>query len=189
MSRPRGPPRPSHSKGNMATSCRIWRCKSSERRAEVKLTSSPPARLLCMPAYQSSRVLWLLPTTFYWGRHLHHLHSSYCTRASPVEEQPASAAPPTPVPKQSPRLQKMAPFPRSCGEHAFGRNHFEGDSGRTPQLQAARDPTLGQSTQAEPCRGIWLQDSDLVKEARREFFSKHSYNFITGGHLQSLRDI
>ena len=78
MLRSRGPPRQSHSKGNMATSCRIWRCKSSERRAEVKPTSSLPARLLCMPAHWSSRALWLLPTTSYWGRHLHHLHSSYC---------------------------------------------------------------------------------------------------------------
>ena len=77
MSRPRGPPRLRHSKGNMATSCGIWRCKSSKRRAEAKLTSSPPARPLYTPAHQSSRALWLLPTTPYWGRHLHHLHSSY----------------------------------------------------------------------------------------------------------------
>ena len=62
----------------MATSCRIWRCKSSERRVEAKLTSSPPARLLCTPFYQSSRVPWLLPTTSYWDRHLHHLHLLYC---------------------------------------------------------------------------------------------------------------
>ena len=73
MLRPRGPPRQSHSKGNMATSCRIWRHKSSNRRAKVKLTSSLPARPICMPAHWSSRALWLPPTTFYWGRHLHHL--------------------------------------------------------------------------------------------------------------------
>ena len=78
MSRPGGPPGQSHSKGNMATLCGIWRCKSSERRAEVKLTSSLPARPLCTPAHQSSRVFCLCATTFYWGRHLHHLHSSYC---------------------------------------------------------------------------------------------------------------
>ena len=77
MSRVRGPPRPKHCKRNMATSCKIWRCKSSERRAEAKPTSSPPARPLCTPAHQSSRALWLLPTTSYWGRNLHHLPSSY----------------------------------------------------------------------------------------------------------------
>ena len=74
----REPPRPSHSRGNMATSCRTWRSKSSERRAEAKLTSSLPARPPYMSAHWSSRALWLLLTTFYWGRHLHHPHSSYC---------------------------------------------------------------------------------------------------------------
>ena len=78
MSRPRESPRLSHSRGNMATSCGTQRSKSSKRRAEVKPTSSPPARPPCTPTHQSSRALWLLPTTFYWGRHLHHLHSSYC---------------------------------------------------------------------------------------------------------------
>ena len=29
-------------------------------------------------------------------------------------------------------------------------------------------------------------DSDLVKEARKEFFSKHSYNFITEGTCNLL---
>ena len=67
-------------------------------------------------------------------------------RASPVEEQPNSAVPPIPVPKQSSRPKRWHPSPRSCGEHAFGQNHFKGDSGRTPQLQAVRNPTLGQST-------------------------------------------
>ena len=78
MSRPREPPRLSHSRGNMAMSCRTWRSKSSKRRAEVNQTSSLPTRLPYMSAHWSSRALWLLPTTFYWGRHLHHPHSSYC---------------------------------------------------------------------------------------------------------------
>ena len=77
MLRSGGPPRQSHSKGNMATSCRILKCKSSKRRAEVKLTSSLPARPLCVPAHWSSGALWPLLTTFYWGRQLHHFPSSY----------------------------------------------------------------------------------------------------------------
>ena len=76
--RPEGPPRLRHSKENMATSCGTWRCKSSERRAEAKLASSPPSRPLCTPVLQSSGALWLLPTTSYQVRHLHHLHSCYC---------------------------------------------------------------------------------------------------------------
>ena len=76
--RPRVPLRLSHSKGNMATSCGTWRNKSSKRRAEVELTSSLPARPPCTPAHQSLKVLWLLPTTSYWGKHLCHLHLSCC---------------------------------------------------------------------------------------------------------------
>ena len=45
-----------------------------------------------------------------------------------------------------PSAQKMAPFPRACGKHTFGWNHFKGNPSRTPQLQVARDPTLEQST-------------------------------------------
>ena len=78
MSRSEGPPRLRHSKENIATSCGIWRHKSSERGVEAKLTSSLPARLVCTWVHQSSRTLLLLPTTFCWDTQLHHLHSSYC---------------------------------------------------------------------------------------------------------------
>ena len=62
----------------------IWDLEeqSSKRRAEVKPTSSLSTRSPCMPAHQSSKALWLFPTTFYWGKHLHHLHSS-CHRGLP----------------------------------------------------------------------------------------------------------
>ena len=72
-----GPPRPSYSKGNMAKSCGSWRHKSFKRRAEVKPTSSPPARPLCTPVLWSSRACWWIPTMFYWGRHLNLTHLPY----------------------------------------------------------------------------------------------------------------
>ena len=50
MQRPGGPPRWSYPTGNMAKSCKIWRNKSSERKADAKLTSSLPVRLPYMPA-------------------------------------------------------------------------------------------------------------------------------------------
>ena len=43
-----------------------------------------------------------------------------------------------------------------------------------------RDSALEQSAQAEPHKAFG-RDCDLVKEARKEFFSKHSYNFVTEG--------
>ena len=50
MPRSGGSPRLSHSRGNMAESCGTWKSKSSKRRAEVKLTSSLAAKLLCASA-------------------------------------------------------------------------------------------------------------------------------------------
>ena len=77
MSKSGGPLRQSHSKGSMAASCKIWRHKSTKRRAEVKPASSPPARLLCTPVCQSSGALWPLLITFCWSRHLHLFSLSY----------------------------------------------------------------------------------------------------------------
>ena len=45
----------------------------------------------------------------------------------------------------------MAPFPRSCGEHALGGTTLKATLGEPPQLQMAIDPTLEQSTQAKLC--------------------------------------
>ena len=117
----------------MAISCRIWRCKSSDRRVEAKLTSSQPARPLHAPVHQSSRAPWLLPTTLYWDRHLHHLQLSYGGGLLQWKNSPFQ----TLLLHQCPSSllgQKTAPFPQSCGEHAFGWNHFKGNFWRTPQL-------------------------------------------------------
>ena len=132
MSRSSGPLRHSHSKGNMATSCRIWKCKSSERRAEIKLASSLPARQLCTPAHRSSRAIWLLPITFYWGTYLHSSPFILLLRASQVEEQPPSAASPTPVPKQSPRPKRWHPSPDPVESTPLGRTTSKAPLGRLP---------------------------------------------------------
>ena len=72
-----GPLRPNHSTGNMAKPSGTWRHKSSKRKAEAKLTSSPPVRLPYMPAQWSSKACWWLLITFCWGRHPHPTHSPY----------------------------------------------------------------------------------------------------------------
>ena len=53
-----GPLRPSHSTGNMPKPSETWMNKSSERKAEAKLTSSPPVRPPYMPAQWSSKACW-----------------------------------------------------------------------------------------------------------------------------------
>ena len=149
MLRPGRPHRQSHSRGNMAVSCRTWRSKSSKRRAEVKPTSSLPARLLSTPAQQSSKALWLPPTTFYWGRHLYHPHSSYCRGPSPVEELPASAVPPTPVPKQSPRPKRWDPSPDPVESMSLGGTISTATLGGPPAPSGKRScPGTEHSSQA-----------------------------------------
>ena len=64
MPRPGGPPRLSHSTGNMPKPSETWRNKSSERKAEAKSTFFPPVKWPYIPAQQSSKVLWWLPITF-----------------------------------------------------------------------------------------------------------------------------
>ena len=83
----------------------IW----EEGRSQAE--SSPPAKLLCMPAQQSSRAHWWLPTMFYWGRHLHPTHSSDHKGPLQWRNSLTSAAPPAPVPKQSPRPKRWHPSP------------------------------------------------------------------------------
>ena len=98
-------------------------------------------------------------------------------RASPVEEQPTSAAPPMPVPKQSPRPKRQHPSPDPVKSMPLGR---------TTSKMTLEGPPSSQWQEILPWNKMlklshveaFGQDSDLVKEARKEFFSKHSYNFV-----------
>ena len=101
-------------------------------------------------------------------------------RASSVEEQPALAAPPAPVPKQSPRPKRWLPSPDPMESTPLGgttsKTTLEGPPSSKQQEILPWNKALKPS-HAE----AFGQDSDLVREARKEFFSKHSYNFITEG--------
>ena len=63
----------------------------------------------------------------------------------PTEEQPTTAASPTPVPKQSPRPKRQHPLPEPMGSMSYGQSHPKGYSGRPPQPQDAKDPYLVQN--------------------------------------------
>ena len=109
MPRPGGPLRQSHSKGNMAKLSETWRNKSSKRKAEAKLTSSPPVRLPYMLAQWSSKVCWWLLITFWLGQAPMSHPFILPQGTSTVEQQPTPAVPPVPVPKQSPRSKMQHP--------------------------------------------------------------------------------
>ena len=101
-------------------------------------------------------------------------------RASPVEEQPTSAAPPTPVPKQSPRPKRQHPSPDPVESMPLGRTTLKVTPGGPPSSKWQEIPPWKTALKLS-CAEAFGRDSDLVKEARREFFSKHSYNFIAEG--------
>ena len=74
-------------------------------------------------------------------------------RTSPVEEQPTSAAPLTPAPKQSPGPKRWHPSLDPVESTPLGRTTLKATLGGT-QLQEMRGPSLVQNTQAMLHQGI-----------------------------------
>ena len=101
-------------------------------------------------------------------------------RASPVEELPTPAAPPTPVPKQSPRCKRWHPSPDPVESTPVGETPLKVTQRGPPSSKWQEIPPWDRALKPSHAKAFG-QDSDLVKDARREFFLKHSYNFITEG--------
>ena len=163
----------------MAVSCRTWRNKSSKRRAEVELTSSPSVKSPCTTALQSLKALWLPPTISYWGKHLHCLHLP-CHREPPLWENSSL----------------LLPLPHQCLRSLLGpKKHSSPDhvestplDGTTPKATVGGPPSSKRQEVHPWFRTLkpshaeaFSQDSGLVRGARREFFSKHSYSFMADG--------
>ena len=101
-------------------------------------------------------------------------------RTSPVEEQPTSAAPPTPAPKQYPRPKRWHPSPGPVESMPLGGTTLKATQGRPPSSKRQGVPPWYRALKPS-CTEAFSQDSDLEREARREFFSKHSSNFTAEG--------
>ena len=98
-----------------------------------------------------------------------------------MEEQPTSAAPPAPTPKQSPRPKRWHPSSDPVESMPLGRTTLKAAPGRP--LRSMRQEVSPWYRALKPNHAeAFSQDSDLVREARREFFSKHSSNFTTEGN-------
>ena len=108
--------------------------------------------LLCMPAHWNSRALWRLPTTFYWGRHLHLLHSSYCRGLSQWKNNPLQLL----LPHQCPSSllgPKDGTLPQILWRsHLCAEPLCKGDSGRIPPAPSGQKshPGTEHSSQAAP---------------------------------------
>ena len=101
-------------------------------------------------------------------------------RTSPVEEQSTPATPPMPVPKQSPRPKRWHPSPDPVESMPLGRTTSKIMLEGPPSSKWQDIPPWNKALKLS-CTEAFSQDSDLVKEARKEFFSKHSYKFIMEG--------
>ena len=71
-------------------------------------------------------------------------------RTPSTEEQPSTATPPMPMPKQSPRLKRWHPSPEPMGNMPMGGATPDAMLGGTSQPQEVRDPTLVQAAE------VWL---------------------------------
>ena len=94
-----------------------------------------------------------------------------------MEEQPVLAAPPTPVPKQSPRPKRWHPSPDPVESTPLVRTTSKVTLGEPPSSKWQEIPPWYRALKLRHAKAFG-QDCDLVKE---EFFSKHSYNFNTDG--------
>ena len=97
---------------------------------------------------------------------------------SPAKEQLTSATPPTPVPKQSPRPKRWHPSPDPVESTPLARTTPKVTLGRPPSSKRQKVPPWLRALKPS-CTKAFSWNSDLVREARREFFWKHSYNFTT----------
>ena len=101
-------------------------------------------------------------------------------RTSLVEEQSALVASPVPVPKQSPRPKRQHPSPDSVDSMPLGGTTSKPTSEGPPSSKWQDVPPWNNALKQSHSEAFsW--DTDLVKEARKEYFSKHSYNFTTEG--------
>ena len=102
-------------------------------------------------------------------------------RASPMEEQPTAAVSPTLVPKQSPRPKRWHPMPDPMESLPIGGASPKATLGGPPNPKRWEIPPWFKTLKPNHAE-VFSWDYDMVKEARKEYFSKHSYDFTLDGN-------
>ena len=100
--------------------------------------------------------------------------------ASPVEQLSASAAPPMPAPEQSPRPKRWHPSPDPVDSMPLGGTTSKATSEGPPSSKWQEVPPWNKVLKQSHSEAF-SQDTNLVKEARKEYFKRHSYNFTVEG--------
>ena len=101
-------------------------------------------------------------------------------RTSPMEEQLTATVSPTPAPKQSPKLKRWHPLPDPVESMPISSATPKATLGGPPSPKRWEIPHWLTTLKPNHAKAFsW--DSDMVKKARREYFSKHSFNFTSDG--------
>ena len=79
-----------------------------------------------------------------------------------------------------PQAQKVTSFPRPHGQHASWQNHVQGTS-EGPLSSKWQEVPPWNKVLKQSYSEAFSWDTSLVKEARKEYFRRHSYNFTTEG--------
>ena len=149
------------------------------RKVEVIMRSSPPVRPPCSTVHSHLGGAGCLISPFIGTSTSIPLVLPPSTPST--EEQSSTAAPPTPTPKQSPRLKRWLPSPELMGNMPLGGATLVAMLGGPPNPKKWENPPwfrLLKPSHAE----AFLRDSDIVVEARLHLFSKHSYKFNQDGN-------
>ena len=99
-------------------------------------------------------------------------------RTSPTEEQLTTTIPPTMAPKQSPKPKRQHPSPDPMESMPVGGATPKATSGGPPSPKRQEIPHWFRTLKPN-CAEAFSQDSNMVREARREYFSKHSFHFTS----------
>ena len=100
--------------------------------------------------------------------------------AFPVEQLSAPAAPPMAVPEQSPRPERQHPSPDPVNSKPLGGTTPKATSEGPPRSKQQEVPPWNKVLKQNHSE-VFIQDTNLVKEARKEYFKRHSYNFTAEG--------
>ena len=99
---------------------------------------------------------------------------------SPAEQQSTPAAPPMPVLKQSPRPKRWHPSSDPVDSMPLGGTTSKATLEVPPSSKWQEVPPWNKVLK-QSCLEAFSWDTELVKEAKKEYFLKHSYNFTLEG--------
>ena len=149
------------------------------------MRSSPPVRLPYTTVHSHLGELWL-PHIIFLGQAPPSPPPALPPRTPSVEEQPPTAVPPMPMPKQSPRLRRWLPSLEPIREHTHGQSHPGSYVGGPLLPKKWETPPSFKSLKPGHAEAF-LRDSNIMVEARLCFFPKHSYNFVEDSNCNLSR--